>query len=116
MGEHEWWNQVTVFEQGQRATLFKLKNIQDYLEGKSFDKVLYNPSLPLKKAVYATIYQRNFKGRTVKTKQWRYTEWDEGIKGIELYDQVNDPIEYNNLSSDEEYNEIIEEMKDLFNM
>ena len=30
-------------------------------------------------------------GRSVRTIKWRYTEWDEGRRGIELYDLEADP-------------------------
>jgi hypothetical protein len=49
----------------------------------------------------------------VKNEKWRYIEWDNGQKGIELYDQVNDPIEYNNLANKQEYAGVVAEMKKL---
>ena len=39
-------------------------------------------------------------GRSVRTERWRYTEWDEGKEGIELYDHDRDPHEYTNLAQD----------------
>ena len=48
----------------------------------------------------------------VKTKEWRYIEWDHGDKGIELYDQKNDPIEYNNLADDPAYAETLQRLRD----
>ncbi len=36
-----------------------------------------------------------------------------GELGSELYDQKNDPIEYNNLAQNDEYSEVVEEMKKL---
>lgn len=40
-------------------------------------------------------------GRSVRTEQFRYTEWGkDGANGIMLYDMVNDPSEANNLASD----------------
>ncbi|KKL68036.1 hypothetical protein LCGC14_2128980, partial [marine sediment metagenome] len=50
---------------------------------------------------------------TVKTREWRYTEWDEGRKGTELYDQLNDPLEYNNLAGDPAYDSLKAVMKSL---
>ena len=38
-------------------------------------------------------------GRTVRTARWRYTEWNEGKDGVELYDHDVDPHENANLAS-----------------
>lgn len=37
-------------------------------------------------------------GYTLRTPQWRYTEWDRGNRGRELYDHRNDPREQTNLA------------------
>lgn len=37
-------------------------------------------------------------GYTIRTLDWRYTEWDEGRRGRELYDSRNDPKELTNLA------------------
>jgi uncharacterized sulfatase len=42
-------------------------------------------------------------GRSVRTDRWRYTEWDSGKAGTELYDHDNDPHEYTNLAKDERF-------------
>ena len=39
-------------------------------------------------------------GRSVRTERWRYTEWDEGRQGAELYDHDSDPAEMKNLAND----------------
>lgn len=39
-------------------------------------------------------------GRSVRTERWRYTEWDEGQLGAELYDHDSDPDEMRNLAAD----------------
>ncbi len=39
-------------------------------------------------------------GRSVRTDRWRYTEWQDGGAGIELYDHDKDPKEYTNLADD----------------
>jgi iduronate 2-sulfatase len=56
--------------------------------------------------VEATVRRGDFLGRTVKTREWRYTEWDDGNKGTELYDELNDPIEYRNLAGDHAYDSV----------
>jgi arylsulfatase A-like enzyme len=57
--------------------------------------------------------QPRYTGRSVRTERWRYTEWDEGRKGVELYDHNNDPREYRNLAGDPAYAKTIEELKRL---
>jgi arylsulfatase A-like enzyme len=145
LGEHRWWNKVTIYEKGTRAPFIvsgpgvdikgirseamfefidiyptladytKLENIPDYLEGKSFAEVLKDPSLPFKTEVRAVVRRGEMLGRTVKNEKWRYIEWGEGEQGRELYDQENDPIEYHNLAEDPEYTEALEEMHNLLN-
>jgi iduronate 2-sulfatase len=39
-------------------------------------------------------------GRSLRTERWRYTEWDEGRAGRELYDHWADPGEFRNLAID----------------
>jgi iduronate 2-sulfatase len=51
-----------------------------------------------------------FFGYTLRTAHWRYTEWDEGRKGRELYDHGNDGRELTNLSERPEHAKTIEEL------
>jgi iduronate 2-sulfatase len=41
-----------------------------------------------------------FFGYSLRTERWRYTEWDEGKEGRELYDHDADPKEITNLAED----------------
>lgn len=41
-----------------------------------------------------------YAGYSLRTPRWRYTEWDEGRKGCELYDHDADPRELTNLAAD----------------
>ena len=43
---------------------------------------------------------RRFFGYSLRTARWRYTEWDEGKQGRELYDHDADPKELTNLAED----------------
>jgi uncharacterized sulfatase len=52
-------------------------------------------------------------GYSVRTEHWRYTEWDGGSAGSELYDQLNDPHEWQNLARDPRYAKSVGDMKKL---
>jgi len=43
---------------------------------------------------------RRYFGYSLRTPRWRYTEWDEGAEGRELYDHDADPRELKNLARD----------------
>ncbi|MBS0204978.1 MAG: sulfatase [Planctomycetes bacterium] len=51
-----------------------------------------------------------FFGYSLRTPRWRYTEWDEGNLGRELYDHDADPDEINNLASDPAYATTVEDL------
>ena len=48
-------------------------------------------------------------GFTLRTPRWRYTEWDEGNRGRELYDHESDPLEQTNLAEVAEHAERVAE-------
>jgi arylsulfatase A-like enzyme len=52
-------------------------------------------------------------GRSVRTERWRYTEWDDGKRGSELYDHAADPHEYRNLADDPRTVETVLELRRL---
>ncbi|MCV9385277.1 sulfatase [Reichenbachiella ulvae] len=143
LGEHGWWNKVTVYEEGTNApmiiagnavknkgvetealvefidiypTLIDVMGIEgapEHLQGESFATVLATPTADFKEAVYAVTKRGDMLGRMVKTKQWRYIEWDGGEQGKELYHQTEDPQEYQNLALDPNYQAQIEKLSSL---
>jgi iduronate 2-sulfatase len=46
---------------------------------------------------------KRFFGYSLRTPRWRYTEWDGGRRGRELYDHQNDPKELSNLANTPEH-------------
>jgi uncharacterized sulfatase len=52
-------------------------------------------------------------GRSLRTERWRYTEWDGGAQGVELYDHETDPREFRNLAQDPAHAATAAELKRL---
>ena len=50
-------------------------------------------------------------GKSLRTPNWRFTEWEQGEKGIELYNKIKDPEEFNNLGKDTTYLKIVNELE-----
>jgi arylsulfatase A-like enzyme len=53
---------------------------------------------------------KRFFGYSLRTARWRYTEWDEGRQGRELYDHDADPKELTNLADDPAHAKTIAEL------
>ena len=89
------------------------------LDGVSLRPLLDDPSKAGRKAAYSQVSRGNTKkgkaimGYSVRTERWRYTEWDGGAKGKELYDHDADPHELRNLASDPQHARVVEDMKGL---
>jgi iduronate 2-sulfatase len=49
-------------------------------------------------------------GYSLRTSRWRYTEWDSGNAGRELYDHETDPRELTNLASDPTQQPVVQEL------
>lgn len=143
LGEHDWWNKVTVFEDGARAPMLiwvpdalgmgkptdslmefidLYPTLVDYaglapphkLSGASLRPVLEDPNVSVKEAAYTQVTRGpKVMGRSVRTRRWRYTEWGEGKHGVELYDHSKDSGEYYNLSANPEYAHVVSQMKQL---
>jgi uncharacterized sulfatase len=141
LGEHGWWNKVTLFERsahiplviatpGMRApgavcrrpvelmnlyaTLAELAGlpVPPTVEGKSIATLLRNPGAPWERPAYCVVTRGEAKlGRAIYTERYRYTEWDEGRAGVELYDHAGDPHEYRNLSGNNDYAGVEAELK-----
>ena len=56
---------------------------------------------------------RTIMGYTIRTPRFRYTEWNDGADGVELYDYETDPQEYTNLADTPEQAETVARLKEL---
>lgn len=66
-------------------------------EGTSLKPLLERPDRPdWDKPAFSQVMG----GRSVRAEHWRYTEWEGGTKGRELYDHRTDPDERRNLAQD----------------
>jgi iduronate 2-sulfatase len=124
LGEHGLWTKRSLFEESARAPLVIaapglgrgvardvvefvdiLPTLADLaglnpppgLEGRSLAPLLADPAQPSKGTAFTEVRRPGFFGHSVRTRRWRYTEWDYGEKGAELYDHDNDPHEFRNL-------------------
>ena len=87
------------------------------LEGKSLRPLLENPAARWDKPAYSFIKRgpapTAASGASVRTEQFRYTEWNEGRDGAELYDYDKDPLESRNLAADAAQAPTVKRMKEL---
>jgi uncharacterized sulfatase len=87
------------------------------LAGKSLVPLLKNPAKSWDRPAYTQVRRGNtnnfFMGYSVRTDRWRYTEWDGGTRGAELYDHENDPQEFTNLAPNAKYAKTVKQMRGL---
>jgi iduronate 2-sulfatase len=83
-----------------------------HLEGTSFAPLLENPDQPWKKAAFSQYLRPGkppIKGHSIRTDQWRYTEWrdpKQNLVGTELYDAS----ESQNLAADPAHAERVNQL------
>jgi uncharacterized sulfatase len=75
------------------------------LSGRSLKPLLQDPGRPWDHPAFTQILRpadqrlpAPVMGRSVRTERWRYTEWNGGSEGVELYDHEADPGEFKNLA------------------
>lgn len=83
------------------------------VQGKSLCPLLDDPQRKWKETAFSQVTRNKLMGRTVRTPRWRYTEWDDGNKGVELYDHERDPREEMNLACNPEHAETVKRLKAL---
>jgi uncharacterized sulfatase len=88
------------------------------IEGRSLAPLLKDPRAQwnhpaLTQVRRGTAADGFFMGYSIRTERWRYSEWDEGKRGTELYDEKSDPGEMRNLARDPKYADTVREMQTL---
>ncbi|MHC1767709.1 MAG: sulfatase [Verrucomicrobiia bacterium] len=84
------------------------------LHGRSLRPLLDRPKAPWDKPAFTQVWRGGgFPGHSVRTERWRYTEWDNGSKGAQLYDFEMDPEEKHNLASDPKYANTVAELRGM---
>lgn len=79
------------------------------LPGISLCPLLKDPNTRAWKEKSAYTISRN-NGESLRTSRWRYNVWDQEQAGVELYDHDNDPGEFNNLTDDPRYRDVLAEL------
>lgn len=132
LGEHDFWMKVSLHEESVRVpmiikvpgkkpavcnsfvelldlypTITELANLKTskHLQGKSLVETLDNPN----KAVRNEAFSVSQGGKTylLRTDKWAYIQYNEDAsEGVELFDMVNDPKQYTNLSDNPEYADV----------
>ncbi len=137
MYEHGLWQKMSLFENSARVpliisapgangngrrtealaelvdlypTLAELCDLDwpDYLDGVSLVPVLNDPSATVRDAAFTQVRQ----GYSIRTAQWRYTRWNNGQAGEQLYNMVSDPSETTNLYDDPALAETVAELSE----
>jgi uncharacterized sulfatase len=81
------------------------------LQGTSLVPLLEDPQRPWDRAAFTQIWREGFVGRSIRTERWRYIEWDDGKRGVQLYDESQDPKEYVNLAQDPKCADTVNQLK-----
>ncbi|MBI3881633.1 MAG: sulfatase [Verrucomicrobia bacterium] len=85
----------------------------DNLGGKSLKPLLADPKAKWDKPAFTQVWRGSFAGHSVRTERYRYTEWDGGKQGTQLYDYDTDPQEFHNLANDPKHAGTVAELKAL---
>jgi uncharacterized sulfatase len=135
--ERNWWSKSTLFERVCRVPFIVVApggkpgevckslieavdiypTVADYcgtkaphkLAGESIRPQLENPAAKGRDAAFTLAMRGRNYGQSVRTERWRYTQWTDG--NAELYDELADPQETHDVSTDPTNVALIAELK-----
>ena len=140
VGERGWWNKNTLFELSARAPMLlsapgmksagkstpRLVEFVDIyptladlcglappanLAGMSLRPLLDDSLAPTKPYAITQVRRGEDVGYSVRDERFRYTEWNGGASGVELYDHDADEGEYRNLAELPEHRATVERLR-----
>jgi uncharacterized sulfatase len=102
------------------ADVCGLTGLPANLPGRSLRPLLKNAKAKWDKPALTQVYRGGganaanpFMGYSIRNERYRYTVWDEGRRGVELYDYDRDPQEQKNVAQEAIYAKTVERMKRL---
>lgn len=97
------------------ADVCQLSGTPQNLAGRSLKPLLKNAAARWDKPALTQVQRgsgaQTFMGYSLRQGQWRYTEWDGGAQGAELYDERRDPRELQNLANDPRYAKTVAQLR-----
>ena len=89
--------------------------LSESLSGKDLGPLLQKPNQKWESYAVTQVLRpgdgKPVMGRSVRGERWRYTEWNGGRDGLELYDHLRDSNEFNNLAKDPRHAETIARLR-----
>lgn len=86
------------------AELCQLRDVPAHLHGRSLVPLTRNPNAAWTKPAVTQVRRikesQTIMGYSLRTERYRYTSWEDGATGEELYDYERDPRELRNLADD----------------
>lgn len=79
----------------------------EYLDGKSLKPILNDPAATVKDAAFTQCRQ----GYSIRTAQYRFTSWNGGKAGEQLFDLTADPDETTNLAAEPKHEKLIAQLR-----
>lgn len=139
MYEHGLWQKMSLFENSARVPLIvaapgakangratqSLAELVDlyptladlcglkapvYLDGDSLRPVLDDPTVQIKDAAFTQVERGKVASYSIRTPRWRYTAWDDGKQGEQLFDMEADPGETKNLTLDPQHAQTVADL------